>query len=342
MDILGSKSSFLGNNPVHGMQKIEYLIKIIDNQLSQNHTLTGCNFSDSFVIYGDVEDLWIIVSAIDHVFREFFMLNKEKDVSNINDAFLLQGGLSVGDIHEVSVSKDNFRASYGTGLGLISAYRISEISKGHRIFLDESFLDTRRHRRPPKGTPVVPKTVKPFFEANGRLSELAWYGNSEIVEYISIARRLLNMAIDQCGQTDSEKIIKHYMLTLAQLLTCCRDIRTLIDFTHYYINKKECHQYVWPIWCSAWVSLMQPELRADLPRFRKVIWVSFVNTIRNSKFSNEMFVCLKQWSVFHPFLTFLYKGKFESHFKKLFQDDTRYHERLAEVMDRSKKQPHED
>ncbi|MHB9098638.1 MAG: hypothetical protein ACYC5X_12545 [Syntrophales bacterium] len=336
IDILGSKNSFLGDNPIHGIRKIEHLIQIIDDQLSQNPTLTACNFSDSFVLYGEEEDIWTLKSAVVHIFRNFFMLNKEKNVSNINDAFILQGGLSVGDIHEVSIKKENFKAFYGTGLGLISAYRASEISKGHRIFLDTSFLEARRHRHPPRGTPAVPKTVKPFYELNSDFSELAWYSNSEIMEFVSIGRRLLSAAIDQYGLTESDRIIKHYTLTLAQLLTCCHDIRTLIDFTHYHINKKDCHHYVWPIWCSAWVSLMQPKLRSDLPRFRKVIWTSFVNSIRGSKFSNEIFVYLKQWSVFHPFLSFLYKGKFETQFKNLFLDDKRYHERIAEVMGSSK------
>ena len=55
IDILGSKNSFLGDNPIHGIQKIEHLIQIIEDQLSQNPTLTACNFSDSFVLYGEEE-----------------------------------------------------------------------------------------------------------------------------------------------------------------------------------------------------------------------------------------------------------------------------------------------
>ncbi len=44
IDILGSKNSFLGENPNQGIQKIEYLIQIIEEQLRENR-VSAC-FSD--------------------------------------------------------------------------------------------------------------------------------------------------------------------------------------------------------------------------------------------------------------------------------------------------------
>ncbi len=336
IDILGSKNSLLGDNPAQGIQKIEQLIQIISDQLSQTPVLTACNFSDSFVIYGEEKNLWILKSVIGNVFRSYYKLNKQRSSFNINDAFLLRGGLGVGDIHEISKMESNFRAFYGTGTGLISAYQVSEISRGHRIFLDNSFLEARRGLYPPKGSPVTTKTVKPFVEVNADFSELAWYDTTEIMDFINIARQLLGNAMDQYGQAESDSIIKHYTLTLAQLLTCCRDIPTLINFTRYHLNRDDCHNYVWPVWCSAWVSLLHQKLRSDLPKFQQIIWASFVNSCRKTRFSGEIFEYLKKNSVFHLFLTFLYKGKFEASFMNLLEDDESYQARMAEIFQRSK------
>lgn len=336
IDILGSKNSFLGENPNQGIQKIEYLIQIIEEQLTLYPTLTACNFSDSFVLYGEEEDLWTLKSVVGHIFRNYFFKNKLEAFLLYNNTFLLRGGLSVGDIHEISITKNNFRAFYGTGLGLISAYQTSEISKGHRIFLNASFLDARKNLFPPKGTPGLSKTVKPFYELNANFSELAWYDSAEIIELIYISRYLLNKSIEQYKQTESDNIIKHYTLTLTQLLTCCRDIPTLLDFTRYHISKKDHHHYVWPVWCSAWVSLMHPKLRSDLPMFREIIWASFVNCVSKSRFSNKIFEYLKHCSVFHPFHSFLYIGKFEDHFMNSLTDDKQYQETMAKLMDKSK------
>ena len=183
IDILGSKNSLLGENPKQGIQKIEYLIQIIEEQLTLYSSLTGCNFSDSFVLYGEEEDLWILKSVVEHIFRRYFLFNKQNEFVDINNTFLLRGGLSVGDIHEISITRNNFRAFYGTGLGLISAYQTSEISKGHRIFLDDSFLNARKNLLPPKGTTGLSKTVKPFFELDANFSELSWYDSPDTMEF---------------------------------------------------------------------------------------------------------------------------------------------------------------
>lgn len=95
IDILGSKNSLLGDNPAQGIQKIEQLIQIISDQLSQTPVLTACNFSDSFVIYGEEKNLWILKSVIGNVFRSYYKLNKQRSSFNINDAFLLRGVLVI-------------------------------------------------------------------------------------------------------------------------------------------------------------------------------------------------------------------------------------------------------
>lgn len=324
IDILGSKNNLLSENPNQGIQKIEHLIQIIKEQLTLYSTLKGCNFSDSFVLYGEEEDIWILKSVVEHIFIRYYYFNKQNEFTDINNTFLLRGGLSVGDIHEISMTQNNFRAFYGTGSGLISAYQTSEISKGHRIFVNTSFLEAEKNVRPLKGSPILPNIVKPFFELNANFSELSWYDSNNILELIYISTHLLNKSIEHYKQTESDSIIKHYMLTLTQIITCCRDIPTLLDITRYHINKKDCHQYVWPVWCSAWVSLMHPKLRSNLPEFREAIWESFANSIRKSRYSNEIFEYLKRYSVFHPFLAFLYDGKFEGHFKNLFIEDSNY------------------
>lgn len=319
LDALGMSQALLTDNAHAAQAKLEQLVSVTIEHLKLAKFVKGSNFSDTIALHTDNEEyIWELCYITQNIFRDYWHLNTRYDVNDPTQAFLVRGGIAVGDITEVDIVRDNFRAFYGIGAGLVQAYAISNSGKGHRLFLqEEARVLLGRYNAPRDFDGVHIKLRKNHDTSTGSIKyrEISWC--DEPVESSSDYHRSYKLfqraLILWKKEKISSDIVLHYAETFRLFVSCVTNVDTLLKLLNYRMGARVYHQFLYPIWAEAWSNLLAKDRWPDLSSYWDQIWKAY-HDIAQTRFAAEVFRTLSLYNRLQPLMRFL-KHKDASHRK---------------------------
>lgn len=310
IDALGMSQALLAGNARAAQAKLELLVSVTIDHLESATFVKGSNFSDTIALHtDDKENIWELCQITRNIFRDYWHLNTKYDVSDPAQAFLVRGGIAVGDITEVDIVRDNFRAFYGIGEGLVQAYGISNSGKGHRLFLHkEARALLGRCNSPGNSDGDHFRLRKNHDASTGSIAfrEIVWCAEPvESSPDFHRAQKLFRRALILWKKEEiSSDVLWHYAETFRLFVSCVTNVDTLIKLLNYRIKARIYHQFLHPIWADAWSNLFAKDRWPDLPLHWDKIWNSY-HEISQTRFAVEVFQTLSFYNRLKPLMRFL-------------------------------------
>jgi histone H3/H4 len=312
IDILGLRNALASGRLEAAESKILRLASLVESIVNRFPNVSAHGATDFFIMWSAEPNTgWDVVNAAISLFQEYFDLNKEENITDINDAYLIRAGLAFGEVKKFASSKHNVSYYLTLGDGIARAYETQAMGPGMRLFIDLRSIQQFKPIRLPEGDYQYAKIDK-VHETTGKISsrEIRWVGeNSEAVIRLPIAARLFRKAlIEHKKARVQERVILHYQQTLCAVLKGITDINVLIPYLSYRFNARRYYKYLFPIWTTAWLNLFRTENEEQLRDLREILWEKFL-MISGTDGMPLLAKYMNTYNRWRPLIRFLKEGK---------------------------------
>ena len=313
LDLLGIRRNLSMGLVEYAKRKVIALASIAEKVQTQYPDVRMQGSSDFFILHGCMSNSgWTTAQAAVKIFAEFFDINDQQNVKDISAAYLLRGGIAYGGVEEISKSTDGISYSFALGDGLGLAYETQCLGHGMRLFIREGA--SRYFVPTPKQTKdgITGVQIDRCHAANGHIlsSEIRWVGPPEQAEQrVKRAAVLFRKALSAFRRGEvTATIVAHYQQTLCALLRGCSSPKSLLPFLTFRHQQTRYHDFLAPVWTTAWLRLLQPENAESLLELRDILWSKFL-MVSGTRGMGEIAATLHQRNRWRPLLRLLRKGK---------------------------------
>lgn len=319
IDVLGLRRALaLGRTDI-AERKLLKLADAVERALSIFPQVQARGATDFFLLWSDAQNGgWLTAQAAVLIFQNYFDNNSKDNVTDVDEAYLLRGGLAYGSVEEVSKETDNLSYSLLLGSGLGKAYETQCVGKGMRLFMEP---DTSKHFEPlpmdlARGLPQLRIDKNIVLDGSTRISQVRWIGTNEEAERrLARAATLFRKALNSYGSgAIGESELIHYQQTLCVILNGCSTPEVLLRYVAFGHGRKvSLHEFLAPVWTTAWLRLIRPKNEEVLPALRDKVWDRFI-AISESPSIGKVTTAIKFKSRWRPLVRLL--GNKDVRFRK--------------------------
>jgi len=313
VDLLGVRRNLSSGQNEYARKKVIALASIAEKVQADYPDVRIHGSSDFFILYGSKPDGgWDTAKTTIRIFAEFYDLNDQEDVKDVSATYLLRGGLAYGKVEEMNKFTDGISYSFALGDGLGNAYETQCVGRGMRLFIQEGasryFVSTPKQIQ--NGVPSI--RIDRCHAADGHVlsSEIRWVGLHEEAERrVKRAAILFRKALSAFRRREvTEDIVEHYQQTLCAILRGCASSQALWPFLTFRHQQTRYHNFLAPIWATAWLRLLRPKNADSLLKVRQALWERFL-IISGTRVMGEVATTLQRRNRWRPLIRLLRKGE---------------------------------
>jgi hypothetical protein len=311
VDVLGIRSALAGGNLAVAERKVLQLAEAVEDTLSSFPSVRAHGATDFFLLWSDDENAgWRTAQAAVTVFQRYFDLNESENVRSIHDAYLIRGGLAYGPARQEERLTDRFSYSLSLGDGLAKAYEAQAKKPGMRLFIDRRASAAFRPLLSEE-TDAPSVRIDKIHDATGAIAcqEIRWAGSHADAERrVPRAANLFRDSLRAFKKRDvPERVVEHYQQTLCTLLRGASNPRVLLSYLVFRHRQRRFHQFLAPVWATAWLRLVRPANAESLPDLRDALWEKFL-AMSGTRVMGDVATALSLRNRWKPLLRFLRTG----------------------------------